>query len=131
MTLLPSSRHGIACGAAALVGLAALLTLPATSARAETRMWVKVDDGIRRTCPSMDCGAVGRFFPGESVMVYEKVDGWSRVSLYYSAGCYEGRSSYVEMGPSECTPENGIRNGEFAEWMRSDALAEVEGGQAG
>jgi hypothetical protein len=103
----------------------------AVPALAEMRMSVRTDDGIRRTCPSMECGTIGRFYPGESVIVYESADGWSRVSRYYSAGCYEGRSAYVETGESECTAENGIRDGEFAEWMRSDSLASEDGDRAG
>lgn len=110
---------------------AMLAVLPASPLRAETRMWVDVDGGVRRTCPSMACGTIGRFFPGESVIVYESEDGWSRVSRYYSAGCHGGRSSFVDAGPSECTPQNGIRDGEFAEWIRSDALAADENDTAG
>jgi hypothetical protein len=105
--------------------------LPASPLLAETRMWVNVDDGVRRTCPSMTCGTIGRFFAGESVVVYESADGWSRVSRYYSAGCHGGRSSFVDAGPSECTPQNGIRDGEFAEWIRSNALAAEESDTAG
>jgi len=116
------------CALAFCTALAALATVPAS---AETRMWIKGDGGIRRTCPSMECGAVGRFFPGESVLVYESVDGWSRVSLYYSAGRFDGLSAYVEAGPSNCLPENGIRDGEFAEWTLSETLSATEAGGPG
>src|SRR5690606_5773958 len=110
---------------------AAATALATAQASAETRMWIKGDGVIRRTCPSMECGAVGRFFSGESVLVYESVDGWSCVSLYYSAGCFDGRSAYVEAGPSGCLPENGIRDGEFAEWTLSEKLSSTEGGEPG
>ena len=113
----------------ALYALAWIFTVP--PAIAETRMWIKKDGGIRRTCPSMACGTVGRFFPGESVLVYESVDGWSRVSIYYSAGCFDGRSAYVEEGPDRCLPENGIKDGEFAEWTLSDTLSSIEADKTG
>lgn len=105
---------------------AALSAPVMTFAQDDMRMWVKVEEGLRRTCPSLNCGIIGTFFPGESVVVHESVNGWMRVSDYYSAGCYEGRSSFVESGPSGCTAENGISDGEFAEWMRADALAAQE-----
>lgn len=97
-------------------------------AEAQERMVIHVDDVQRRTCPSTECGVIGRFFSGESVPVYETTNGWSRVSGYYSAGCHDGRSAFVERGPSACTAANGIVSGEFAEWVRSEFLAqEVEG----
>jgi hypothetical protein len=77
---------------------------------------------VRRTCPSADCGGIGRFNLGESVVTYETVDGWARVSPYYTAGCNNGQSAFVQMGPSDCTPENGIKRGEFAEWVRAEFL---------
>ena len=117
--------------AAGAVAFAALVAFSAATAAAETRMEVGVEDGIRRTCPSIDCGSIGRFFRGESIIVYEIVDGWSRVSLYYGAGCYDGISSYIEAGPAACTEANGIRNGEFAEWIRSDSLIAEGGGHEG
>jgi len=100
------------------------LLAPAT---AQERMVVQADDAKRRTCPSEQCGIVGRFFSGESVPVYERADGWSRVSRYYTAGCHDGRSSFVEVGHSECTKANGIVQGEFAEWVKSAFLAEEAG----
>jgi hypothetical protein len=104
-----------------LVTIACVLLVPA---KAQEQMSIRADDVQRRTCPSVQCGVVGRFFFGESVPAYESVDGWSRVSRYYSAGCYEGRSAYVQHGPNECTEANGIVQGEFAEWVRSEFLAE-------
>ncbi|MEO3387654.1 hypothetical protein [Mesorhizobium sp. CAU 1741] len=109
------------------VTVGAALTVSAmTFAQTDLRMWVKVGEGLRRTCPSLDCGIVGTFFPGESVVIHESLNGWMRVSDYYSAGCYEGRSSYVESGPNGCTAENGIQDGEFAEWMRAETLSPQE-----
>lgn len=94
-------------------------------AAAQSRMSVTDENNLRRTCPSLDCGAIGRFYPGESVVVHESVDGWSRVSGYYTAGCFEGRSLFVESGPDACTAENGIRDGELAEWIRTEFLAKA------
>ena len=94
-------------------------------------MRVTADDGVRRTCPSLDCGVIGSSFRGESVIVYETVEGWSRISGYYSAACNDGRSSFVDAGQNACTPQNGISDGEFAEWMRSDSLVPELADRAG
>lgn len=94
-----------------------------TPGNAESRMWIDSDASKRRTCPSLECGIVGRFFFRETVVVYETRDGWSRVSGYYSAACSGGRSAFVDSGRSDCSESNGITNGEFAEWVRSDFLA--------
>jgi hypothetical protein len=109
----------------ALAAVAGALPVPAAT---QERMAIQVEDVKRRTCPSMECGVIGRFFSGESVPVYESRNGWSRVSGYYSAGCHDGRSAFVELGPSACTEANGIVRGEFAEWVRSEFLThEAEG----
>ena len=94
-----------------------------TPVNAESRMWIDSDASKRRTCPSFECGIIGRFFFRETVVVYETEDGWSRVSEYYSAGCSDGRSAFVDSGRDDCAESNGIRNGEFAEWVRTDFLA--------
>lgn len=94
-------------------------------AAAQSRMSVSNEDNLRRTCPSLDCGAIGRFYAGESIVVYETVEGWSRVSEYYTAGCFDGRSLFVESGPDACTAENGINDGELAEWIRTDFLVKA------
>jgi hypothetical protein len=93
---------------------------------ADSRKWVVVDGLKRFTCPSAECGVVGRFFYRETVPVFETEDGWSRVSGKKSAACYDGASIFVESGPDECTAENGITSGEFAEWVRSKYLADSE-----
>lgn len=105
---------------------AIVVVICALAAAAGERMTVAGGEVERRTCPSAECGVVGRFFPGESVFVHETVEGWSRVSNYYSAACHDGRSSFVETGPDECTEANGIVQGEFAEWVRSEALADEQ-----
>lgn len=110
----------IACGL-----LSPALLAPAA---AQERMAIHTDEAKRRTCPSEECGIIGRFFSGESVLVYESANGWSRVSRYYTAGCHDGRSAFVEVGHNECTKANGIVQGEFAEWVKSAFLAEEAGG---
>ncbi|MET0170310.1 MAG: hypothetical protein ABW191_08050 [Aliihoeflea sp.] len=103
----------------------AMLAVIATTSLAESqaRMSVTDNDSVRRTCPSLECGVVGSFHRGESIVVYESVDGWSRVSGYYTAGCFDGHAAFVDSGSDACTAENGIRNGELAEWMRTDFLS--------
>lgn len=118
---------GHSLGAIAFAGVLGM----AMPVAAEERMWVSVDDNIRRTCPSVDCGAVGRFYRGESVLVYETSDGWARVSRYYDAGCADGASSFVDSGEAACTAENGIRDGQFAEWLRAEFLSDVRAGRSG
>lgn len=95
-----------------------------TSAWAEMRMWVAVDGLKRYTCPSEECGVTGRFFFRESLLVHETRKEWSRVTHFRTAGCDDGRSAYVEFGPDECSADNGIIQGEYAEWVRSEYLAE-------
>lgn len=99
-----------------------MLLLSVLPASAQSRMWIESESNKRRTCPSTECGVVGRFFIGESVTVYQTVNGWSQVSGYYSAACNEGHSAFVDSGNRDCTKENGIDKGEFAEWVRSDFL---------
>lgn len=104
--------------------ISALMTATTSVGLADdSRMWVAVEGLQRHTCPSATCGVVGRFFFRESLFVRESLKGWTRVSPYKSAGCYEGRSTYVQAGPDSCSVENGIVQGEFAEWVRSDLLA--------
>lgn len=110
------------CGA---IGLAAVVAGTPSSATADSRMWVAVDDLKRYTCPSPKCGIVGRFFFRETIPVIETSNGWTRVSQPKTAGCYDGNSLYVESGPDDCTPQNGIKEGEFSEWVRSKFLVEV------
>lgn len=109
---------------AVLVPTALLVTLVAFTApaQAESRMWVAGENAKRRSCPSMKCGIVGALFYRETVIVYERVDEWSRISGYSTAGCYKGESTFVQSGRNDCSEENGISNGKFAEWVRSDFL---------
>lgn len=101
----------------------ALNVFSALPSSAQTRMWVGADDLRRHSCPSIDCGIVGRLFFRESVIVYQTRDGWSRISGYSAAGCHDGKAAFVQSGRSDCSKENGIANGEFAEWVDSKGLA--------
>src|SRR5688572_1499632 len=109
--------------AALLIGLATFGTASIVQAQEETRMWAAKGDLKRRTCPSVECGIVGHFYFRESILVYEVDNGWARISHYKTAGCYEGTSEFVQSGRSDCSKNNGISNGEFAEWVRSEFLA--------
>lgn len=96
-----------------------------TGALAETQMWVTGDRANRRTCPSTECGVVGKLFFRESAKVVETKGGWGRVSRYYDASCVGGRSQYVDSGRADCTADNGIVDSQFAEWSKLDLLSET------
>lgn len=104
---------------------AIVIVVATGSAMAETQMWVTGDTANRRTCPSTECGVVGKLFFRESAKVAETKNGWGRVSKFYDASCVGGRSQYVDSGRADCTPENGIVDGRFAEWIKLDLLSEV------
>ena len=103
----------------------ATFTMLAANAFAEGQMWLKVDTANRRTCPSSTCGIVGKLFYREAATVYETRNGWGRITKYYDASCKDGRSEYVDNGNSDCSAENGIKNGQFAEWIRMDMLSKT------
>lgn len=134
----PMGTQGIASrslpglGRTILVLIAMLSALGAflQPAQAESRMWVAVDNAKRRSCPSMECGVIGRLFFRETVVVYETDKGWSRVSGYTNAGCYEGKSAFVQSGRNDCSEENGISHGEFAVWVKSDSLTDQKPARA-
>jgi len=88
--------------------------------------WVSSDRLHRRTCAAATCGSVGLFFLRQKVAIYEEKNGWARVTKYYDASCEDGKSQYVDDGSSECSPENGIANGKFAEWISADHLSSTE-----
>lgn len=113
---------------AALVQSALLLlalTLLATQALAAGQFWATADRVNRRTCPSTDCGIVGQLFFREGVAIHERKGGWARISKYYNASCRAGKSEYVDSGNASCTASNGIRNGQFAEWVSVSLLSEA------
>ena len=97
---------------------------PEPAAGVSDRYWVTTDRLKRRTCPSTACGIVGQLFFREGTTVYEQTDGWARISNYYTASCVNGRNEYVDSGNSRCTPDNGIVEGKFAEWVSADFLSQ-------
>jgi hypothetical protein len=86
------------------------------------QLWVSVDVVNRRTCPSTNCGIVGRQFYREGVKLFEDRNGWARVTDYYDAACEAGLSAYVDSGNAACIPANGIVESQFAEWIFMQAL---------
>lgn len=90
-----------------------------------TRYWVQSERADRRTCPSNECGLVGQLFFREAAEVYERQGDWARVTEPYSASCSGGRSDYVDEGNANCDPDNGIVDGQFAEWTLFENLSET------
>ncbi len=85
--------------------------------------WVTANELNRRTCPSEECGIVGKLLFREKVQVHEEKDGWVRISKFYDGACNNGRSSFVEEGNDTCSPDNGITEGKLAEWVAKDHLS--------
>jgi len=93
---------------------------------AATQMWGTADTVNRRTCPSTKCGVVGKLFFRESAKLLETKNGWGRITKYYDASCSGGRSQYVDSGHADCVASNGIKNGQFAEWVKLSFLSEKQ-----
>jgi len=87
------------------------------------RLWVTSARLQRRTCPSIRCGVVGQLFFREAADVLERKGEWARITKIYDASCEGGHSHYVDSGNDACTPENGISDGRFAEWVLSTNLS--------
>ena len=100
-----------------------LIALLAEPVYAGEILWNTADRLNRRTCPSTDCGVVGRLFHREKVTVLERVGEWVRITQPYNASCQGGRSQFVDEGNSACVSENGIRDGKFAEWVSANYLS--------
>lgn len=90
-----------------------------------SRMWVTSQYLDRHTCPSESCGIVGRLFFREAADVLEVDGDWARITDAYDASCSNGVSEYVDSGNANCATENGISDGQFAEWVRVADLATV------
>jgi hypothetical protein len=95
----------------------AILVTLSIPAYAERDAWVTVDSLNRRTCPASTCGIVGVKMFRERATIYEEKNGWARITKYYDAACQNGVSRYVDSGNNKCTPNNGIKNGSFSEWV--------------
>jgi len=94
-----------------------------SSSAAVGKMWVTSDRLAKHTCPSTSCGTVGRYFFREAADVAEIKGDWARVSKRYDASCAGGKSAYVDEGNAACTPDNGVVDGEFAEWVEAKYLS--------
>ena len=55
----------------------------------------------------------------------EEQDGWVRISEHYSASCEGGISEYVDEGNAGCTEDNGIVDGNLAEWVEKSYLSQT------
>lgn len=99
-----------------------LLTLLATSASAED-YWVTSDRLESHTCPSITCGVAGALLLREKATVLEVRNGWGRITKYYYASCQDGISQYVKSGRKDCGKDNGIVDGQFAEWVTMKPLS--------
>jgi hypothetical protein len=89
----------------------------------EGKLWVTSQYLDRHTCASDKCGIVGRLSFREAATVIERKGDWARVSKVYDASCSNGVSEYVDKGQAACTPENGIKEGKFAEWVLARHLS--------
>ncbi len=90
-----------------------------------SKQWVTSQRLNRRTCPNTQCGSVGQLFFREGTSIYEEKDGWVRITRYYDASCGNGVSTYIDSGNKNCTIQNGIDEGEFAEWVHKKYLSSV------
>lgn len=89
------------------------------------KAWVFDRRLARHSCPSETCGIVGELYFREAANVSEVVDGWGRVTKYYDASCVGQKSEFVESGNSACSTDNGIIDGQFAEWVSLAGLTSV------
>lgn len=96
---------------------------PAPADREIAKAYVAADSLNARTCATTTCGVVKTFSRGQEVAVYERNGGWSRISERENARCNDGVAAVVARGNSECTPANGIEDGEYAAWVASRYLS--------
>lgn len=85
--------------------------------------WVTVDSLNSRTCPALKCGITATLKFRERAPILEQKNGWVRITKYYNAFCVNGISQYVDSGNKKCVSSNGIRSGEFAEWVLAKHLS--------
>ena len=96
------------------------LSIPAHAAKDG---WVTVDNLNKRTCPASTCGIVGALKFREKATILEEKNGWVRITRYYDASCFNGITQYVDSGNKQCISGNGIKKGEFAEWVAAKYLS--------
>lgn len=109
--------------------IAVLLTAPITAhtgviEKPDADYWVTSDTIDQRTCPSIECGVVGRLRFRAKASVFEVKDGWARVSRYYGVSCENGVCPFVDEGNAACTADNGFVDGKFAEWVPLEHLSQ-------
>lgn len=114
---------GAAVIGVAVVGAATVFSPPAQEAASAEKLWVTSQRLARHTCPSSTCGVVGELFYREAAIPLETHDGWVRISEPYHADCTNGRSDYVDTGNDQCNQNNGIADGNFAEWVEAAHLS--------
>ncbi|KKN15223.1 hypothetical protein LCGC14_0988270 [marine sediment metagenome] len=88
------------------------------------KRYVSADQLSVRSCPSTSCGRISWLLSGQKVTVAETQNGWARISKYYDASCKGGVSEYVDSGNASCSKDNGVSDGQFAEWVSLEYLAE-------
>lgn len=84
----------------------------------EGKLWVTSQYIDRHTCASETCGVVGRLSFREGTTILETEGDWARITQPYDASCVNGVSEYVDEGDANCTVDNGIVEGRFAEWVQ-------------
>ena len=109
--------------AALVVTLGIAISAGNEASVSDTDAWVTADRLDRRTCPQPSCGSVGVQFRGDGVTIYERSNGWARITGPYNASCFNGVSEYVDSGNDACEEANGIVDGRFAEWVSAQYLS--------
>jgi hypothetical protein len=95
------------------------------SESSEGKLWVTSERLDRHTCAAETCGVVGQLFFREAATPLENKAEWVRITKIYDAACEGGKSQYVDKGNAACLPSNGIVNGKFSEWVRSNHLSKT------
>lgn len=113
----------VGCGQPPQSNTAVEATQETQSTADKGKLWVTTQYADRHSCPSEECGIVGRLFFREAATPMEAKDGWVRVTKVYDASCQNGESQYVDKGNAACTTANGITNGQFAEWVKESQLS--------
>ena len=86
--------------------------------------WVAIDEVDKHSCPSLDCGVVGRLSFRDPVTLLERKGGWARISEPRKALCVNGHTRYVVSGDDRCVASNGINGGTYYDWIKEEGLSE-------
>jgi hypothetical protein len=90
---------------------------------ATSTMWVVAERLSIRTCAADSCGIMSGLISGSRVSVYEVVNGWARISGYSTASCENGVSFMIDDGNGDCSEQNGIIDGNVAQWVSMQFLS--------